>query len=366
MKVGIVWLPNVGKSTLFNALTKSYAADSANFPFCTIEPNVGVVDVKDPRVDALAEMSKTQKIIHATMNFVDIAGLVKGASTGEGLGNQFLATIREVDAIVQVVRHFEDDDVVHVEGKPDPIRDVEIINAELMIADLQTIEKKIPEFERKAKGNDEEARKMVAVLKKMQTILNEGRLAYDIADTLSEEEKKYVRTLTLLTFKPFIYAINVSEKDLVRADEITKHFQNLLKRPVAVVSAKFEADIMDLEDDEKAMFVEELTGGNDIRIPTLDDLIALAFDTVGLMYYFTTGEKETRARTIKKWFTAPQAAGVIHTDFERGFIKAEIVSYEKLMIAGWRSQAREKWFLRIEGKDYVMHDGDVVLFRFNV
>lgn len=234
---------------------------------------------------------------------------------------------------MQVVRHFEDDDVVHVEGKPDPMRDIEIINAELIIADLQTIEKKLPDRERKLKGNDEEAKKMVALLKRLQSVLSEGRLAIDIVHDLSEEEKKYVKTLTLLTFKPFIYAINVSERDLVRADEIKRSFAEKLQKPVAIVSAKFESEIMDLEDDEKALFVEELSGGSTTSIPTLDDLIALAFDTVGLMYYFTSGEKETRARTIKKGSTAPQAAGVIHTDFERGFIKAEVVSCEKLLSA---------------------------------
>ncbi len=366
MQIGIVGLPNVGKSTLFNALTRSYAADAANFPFCTIEPNIGMVEVRDPRVDVLSQISHTQKIIHAAINFVDIAGLVRWASSWEGLGNQFLAHIRECDAIVQVVRYFDDSEVVHVEGKPDPMRDVEIINDELMIADLQTIEKKLPEVERKLKWQDKDAQKLVPLLRRMQEHLGAWHLLIDLSDELSEEEKKLIKWFNFLTFKPFIYALNVSEKDMYHNQEIQQEFAKNLGKPVVVVCAKFEADMMWLSDEEREMFVEEMKWGNDIKIPTLDDLISLAFDTVGLMYYFTTGEKETRAWTIKKWWTAPQAAGVIHGDFERGFIRAEAVTYEKFVEAGGRSGAREKWYLRSEGKDYVVQDGDVLLFRFNV
>lgn len=366
MKIGIVWLPNVGKSTLFNALTKNYAADAANFPFCTIEPNVGIVDVKDPRVDTLAEFSHSLEKIYAAIKFVDIAGLVKGASQGEGLWNQFLATIREVDAIVQVVRHFEDDDVVHVEGNTDPFRDVEIINTELMLADLQTIEKILPDLERKLKGHDPEAQKLVGVMQKMRDFLAAGKLAWDIADELTPEEKNLLKPYNFLTYKPFIYALNVAESELKNASALQEEYLKKLDKPVAVVCAKFESEIMDLSGEEKEMFLEELQGWSSVKIPTLDDLIKLAFDTVGLMYYFTTGEKETRAWTVLKWSTAPQAAGAIHTDFQRGFIKAEVVSYAHFAEAGSRSKAREKGYLRLEGKEYIVQDGDVMIFKFNV
>lgn len=366
MQIGIVWLPNVWKSTLFNALTKSYAADAANFPFCTIEPNVGIVEVRDPRVEKLAEISHTQKTIYAAVNFVDIAGLVKWASQGEGLGNQFLSHIRECDAIVQVVRYFDDADVVHVEWKPDPYRDIEIINDELMIADLQSIEKKIPERERKLKWQDKEAQKVVPLLKRMQTHLWAGHLLITLQDDLSEEEKKLMKSFNFLTFKQFVYAVNVAEKDMARNYEIQQEFAKKLNTPVAIVCAKFETEMMWLSEEERELFVEEMKGGKDIHIPTLDDLIKLAFDAVGLMYYFTTGEKETRARTIKKWRTAPQAAGAIHGDFERWFIRAETVTYEKFVDAGGWSWAREKGYLRSEGKEYIVQDGDVMLFRFNV
>ncbi len=366
MKVWIVWLPNVGKSTLFNALTKNYAADAANFPFCTIEPNIGIVDVKDPRVDKLAELSNSQNTIHAAIKFVDIAWLVKWASQGEWLGNQFLATIREVDAIVQVVRHFEDDDVVHVEWKPNPLRDVEIINTELMLADLQTVEKILPEQEKKLKGHDPEVQKLVTILHKMRDYLAAWKLAWDIADELSHEEKNLLKPYNFLTYKPFVYALNVAESELKNAVTLQKEYQQKLWKPVAVVCAKFESDIMDLNPEEKEMFLQELWWWAESKIPTLDDLIKLAFDTVWLMYYFTTGEKETRARTVHKWSTAPQAAGAIHTDFERGFIKAEVVSYPQFAEAGSRSKAREKGYLRLEWKQYIVQDGDVMIFKFNV
>lgn len=366
MKIGIVWLPNVWKSTLFNALTKNYAADAANFPFCTIEPNVGVVEVKDSRVDQLAEISQSQKSIYATIDFVDIAWLVKGASQWEGLWNQFLANIREVDAIVQVVRHFEDDDVVHVEWWPDPLRDIEIINTELILADLQMIDNVMQWLQRKLKSQDPQVKKLYAILEKMKGYLETWKLAYDIAEELDDGQKELLKPYNFLTYKPFIYAFNVAEEDLVKAKQIIDTYTEQLHKPVTVVCAKFESDIMELDEEDKAMFVEELTGGKDMHIPTLDDLIALAFDTVGLMYYFTTWPKETRAWTVKKWSTAPQAAWAIHTDFERWFIKADVVTCDNFLASQGRAWAKDKGALRLEGKDYIVQDGDVMLFKFNV
>lgn len=365
MKIGIVWLPNVGKSTLFNALTQNYSADAANFPFCTIEPNIGIVEVKDERVDRLAEISETETKIYAAINFVDIAGLVKGASDGEGLGNQFLANIRETDAIVQVVRHFQDDDVVHVEGAPDPMRDVEIINTELMIADIQMIDNILGGLHKKVKSWDTDAKNLFDVLEKMKTYLNEGKLAYDMKDDLSTKELDLLKPYNFLTFKPFVYAINVTETDLKNAATLKTEFEEKLQRPVSIVSAKFESEIMEMDTEDKEMFLEDLKDGQDVMLPTLDDLIKLAFDTVGLMYYFTTGKKETRARTIPLNSTAPQAAWAIHTDFEKGFIKAETVSYENFVkVWGWAG-ARDNGVLKLEGKTYIVQDGDVMLFRFN-
>ena len=363
MKIGIVWLPNVWKSTLFNALTNTYAADAANFPFCTIEPNIGIVDVKDHRVDRLAQMSKTQKTIYASIKFVDIAGLVKWASTGEWLWNQFLSNIREVDAIVQVVRHFTTSEVVHVEWTTDPLRDISIINTELIFADMQSIEKKLPELERRMKAQDPEAKAQKMFYERLQQHLLDGKLLIELADTLNSEERQWIKYLQFLTYKPFLYAINVDESELINAESIKQEFAKKLWAPVAVVCATFEAQLIGMEQDDKQLFIEELKQGKDISIPTLDDLIRLAFDTVGLMYYFTTGEKETRARTIKKWATAPQAAGEIHTDFEKKFIRAETVNAEQLLEVGSWSAAKEKWLLRIEGKEYIMQEGDVVLFR---
>lgn len=362
MKIWIVGLPNVGKSTLFNALTNTYAADAANFPFCTIEPNIGIVDVRDPRVDQLAEMSKTKKTIYAAIKFVDIAWLVKGASKGEGLGNQFLSNIREVDAIVQVVRHFTSSEVVHVEWTTDPLRDVSIINTELIFADIQSIEKKLPDLERRMKTNDPEVKAQKAFYERLQQHLLDGKLLIELMDALNSEELLRTRQLQFLTFKPFLYAINVDEKELINAEAIKDEFAAKLGAPVAIVCATFEAQLIGMDDDEKQLFIEELQGENG-SIPTLNDLIRLAFDTVGLMYYFTTGEKETRAWTIKKWATAPQAAGEIHTDFEKNFIRSETVSVTKLLEAGGRWAAKEKWYLRIEWKDYIMQDGDVCNFR---
>lgn len=365
MKVGIVGLPNVGKSTLFNALTKNYSADAANFPFCTIEPNIGIVEVKDKRVDVLSEISQTETKIYAAIQFVDIAGLVKWASQGEGLGNKFLANIRETDAIVQVVRHFEDDDVVHVEWSPNPLRDVEIINDELMIADLQMVENILGWLHKKVKSWDADAKRLATVLEKIQTFLNQWKLAYEIKAELEEKDIQLLKPYNFLTYKPFVYAINVSEENLKNAEALKKEFEEKLQRPVAIVSAKFESEIMEMDADDKEMFLEDLKDGKDVELPTLDDLIKLAFDTVGLMYYFTTGKKETRAWTIPIASTAPQAAWAIHTDFERWFIKAETVSYDKFVEVGGWSGARDKGVLRLEGKTYIVQDGDVILFRFN-
>lgn len=359
MKIWIVWLPNVWKSTLFNALTNTYAADAANFPFCTIEPNIGIVDVRDPRIDRLAEMSKTKKIIYAAVKFVDIAGLVKWASKWEWLGNQFLSNIREVDAIVQVVRHFTTSEVVHVEWTTDPLRDVSIINTELIFADIQSIEKKMPDLERRLKANDTEAKAQKMFYERLMQHLLDGKLLITLADTMNAEELWRTKQLQFLTFKPFLYAINVDEKELPNAESIKKEFAEKLWAPIAIVCATFESQLIGMDQEEKQLFIEELWW----EVPTLDDLIRLAFDTVGLMYYFTTWEKETRAWTIKKWSTAPQAAGEIHTDFEKNFIRSETVSFEKLIEAWSRSAAKEKWYLRIEWKEYVMQDGDVCNFR---
>ncbi len=365
MKIGIVWLPNVWKSTLFNALTKNYSADAANFPFCTIEPNVWVVEVKDERVDALATISDTDTKIYAAINFVDIAGLVKWASDGEWLGNKFLAHIREVDAIVQVVRLFEDDDVVHVEWWPDPMRDVEIINLELIMADIQMIENILPWLQKKLKSRDVDVIKLVDVLERMKAHLEEEKLAIDMKDDLNEKELELLKAYNFLTFKPFVYALNVSEDNLKNGDALIKEWETLLQKPVTVVSAKFESELMEIDEDEKELFLDDLSDGWTVKLPTLDDLIKLAFDTVWLMYYFTTWKKETRARTVLKWSTAPQAAWAIHTDFEKWFIKAEVVSYSKFVEWwGW-SWSKEKGFLRLEGKEYIVQDGDVMLFRFN-
>lgn len=366
MKIGIVWLPNVGKSTLFNALTKSYVADAANFPFCTIDPNIGMVDVQDARLHQLAEVSGTQNIIPATINFVDIAGLVKWASAGEWLGNKFLSHIREVDAIVQVVRHFHDDDVVHVEWAPDPDRDRTIINDELILADMQSLEKKLPERERKTKSQDKEALRTVDVIQRCLHELEQGNLLNALYEEMHEADQQIVKSFHLLTTKSFVYALNISEKDLAQASSIVQEYQQKRNKPVVAVCAKMEAEMMDLDADDREVFLEEHQPADGSALPTLHDLISCAFDALGLMYYFTTGEKETRAWTVKKGSTAPQAAGVIHGDFERGFIRAETVQRDKFVEAWGRSGAKAKGYVRSEGKEYIVQDGDVMLFRFNV
>ncbi|HMT00883.1 MAG TPA: redox-regulated ATPase YchF [Candidatus Absconditabacterales bacterium] len=366
MKIGIVGLPNVGKSTLFNALTKSYAADAANFPFCTIEPNVGIVNVKDPRIEKLAEISKTQNLIYATIKFVDIAGLVRGASEGQGLGNKFLSHIREVDAILQVTRHFEDGDISHVEGSIDPIRDIEIIQTELMLSDLEQLEKTLDGYAKKAKSGDKEAIKLTEIINVVVAGLRQGKLVIDCLEDFSAEDKKLLQGYQLLTNKPFIYAVNVAQSELGKAPAIQKEFAEKLKKPVGIVCAHFESEMIEFSADERKEYLSELGHAQHLdHIPTLDDLIAVAFDTVGLMYYFTTGEKETRAWTIPKGSTAPQAAGAIHTDFEKGFIKAEVIAYEDFVADGGWAAGKEKGHVKLEGKEYIVKDGDIMLFRFN-
>lgn len=366
MKVGIVWLPNIGKSTLFNALTKSYSAPAENFPFCTIEPNIGIVDVKDPRIDKLSELSNTKKTIHANIEFVDIAWLVRGAGKGEWLGNKFLAHIREVDAIVQVLRFFNESDVNHVEWSVDPIRDAEIINWELAFADLEKIDKNLPALIKKAqKAWDKEAKALSAVLSKANDALLDGKMLNELE--FDDQEKKLIKAYNFLTIKPIIYAMNVSQEDIPNWQEIRKEFEEKLWAPVSIVCAKLESEMMDFSKEERVEFIKELLEiDHTDHIPTLDDLIALAFRTVGLMYYFTTWEKETRAWTIPVWSTAPQAAGAIHTDFERWFIKAEVVAYEDLVNLWSWAHAREKWLLKLQGKDYIVKDWDVMIFKFNV
>ena len=368
MKIWIVWLPNVWKSTLFNALTNSYSAPAENFPFCTIEPNVGIVDVKDPRIEKLAEISQTKKIIHANIEFVDIAGLVRWAWKWEWLGNKFLSNIREVDAIVQVLRYFKDADVVHVEWEVNLMRDIDIINSELIFSDLEKIERILPWIKKKMQTTwDKFLKREVEILELIQQTLEGNKLANTIVDQLDEQDMKLIRSYWFLTIKPFVYAINVWQDDIPNKDQIQKELQEKLQSPVVIVCAKLESEMMGMEKDEKIQFVSELLEIENIEnIPTLDDLITLAFDTVGLMYYFTTGEKETRAWTIKKWFTAPQAAGVIHTDFEKWFIKAEVVSYVDFVNYGWWNKAKENWKLRLEWKDYVVKDWDIIVFKFNV
>jgi GTP-binding protein YchF len=360
MKCGIVGLPNVGKSTLFNALTKAGIA-AENYPFCTIEPNVGIVSVPDRRLDVLAGIARPQKVVPAVVEFVDIAGLVAGASKGEGLGNKFLANIRETDAIAHVVRCFEDPNVVHVSGKVDPVSDIETINTELALADLETVEKQLAKHEKLAQtGGDKEAQRLVSVLRKLQKTLDAGRPARTVE--LSKEEQAVVRPLFLLTMKPTMYVANVAEKGSEEFLERVKSYAAKEGAPVVAISAAIESQIADLSDEDKAVFLEDLG----MAEPGLNRVIRAAYALLGLQTYFTAGPKEVRAWTIPAGATAPQAAGVIHTDFERGFIRAEVAGYDDFVAHGGEQGAKDAGKLRLEGKEYRVRDGDVIHFRFNV
>ena len=359
---GIVGLPNVGKSTLFNALTETASAQAANYPFCTIEPNVGRVAVPDPRLEKLAEIGKSQKILPTSLEFVDIAGLVRGASRGEGLGNQFLANIREVDAIIHVLRCFEDDDITHVEGGVDPIRDAEIIETELMLADLDSLEKRIVALQKKAKGNDREAAAQVALMEPLIAALREGQPARTAIPAGQEEA---VRRLQLMTSKPVLYVCNVEEASAATGNDFSKKVQARAEAEgaaVVVVSAAIEAEVSQLGAEDRKEFLE----GLGLADSGLDRVIAAGYGLLGLRTYFTVGPKETRAWTITAGTRAPQAAAVIHNDFERGFIACETVAYEDYVRYQGEAGAKEAGKLRIEGRDYVVQDGDVLLFRFNV
>ena len=365
MKLGIVGLPNVGKSTLFNSLTKA-GAESANYPFCTIDPNVGIVAVPDERLKLLGDFYHSKKVTPAVIEFVDIAGLVKGASKGEGLGNQFLANIREVDAIIHVVRCFEDENVVHVDGSIDPMRDIETINLELIFSDLEILERRIAKTTKTARM-DKEAAKELEFLKKIKAHLEEGRPASTI-ELEDEDQEGYMKEYNLLTYKPVIYAANVSEDDLADDAQSNPHVQKVREyaeetgSEVFALCAEIEQEISELEDDEKKEFLEDLG----IKQSGLEKLIVASYRILGLLSFLTAGEDETRAWTIKVGTKAPQAAGKIHSDFERGFIKAEVVNYRDLLESCSYAKAREKGLVRMEGKDYVVQDGDVILFRFNV
>lgn len=362
MKIWIVWLPNVGKSTLFNALTNTYAADAANFPFCTIEPNVGVVEVRDPRLYELARQSQSAKIIPATIDFVDIAWLVKGASQGQGMGNAFLGNIKNVDAIVHVVRHFADERIIHVNGRVDARADAETICTELMLADLDQVEKKIWQLTPKAKSGDATIKKNLSCLTQIKEHLTNGIWLHDILSTLDEDDRSFINTLHLLSAKPMIYAINVWLDDLPRHKEIKAQYDEQLGT-CCIVCAALEAEMIGMQADEKQSFVLDAVGDTTAPLPTLDTLIATAFDAVGLMYYFTTWPQETRAWTIPKWSSAPKAAGKIHQDFEKKFIRAEVIAYSDLAHYGSWTKAKEAGKLRIEGKEYIVQDGDVMYFR---
>ncbi|MBW7954768.1 redox-regulated ATPase YchF [Candidatus Gracilibacteria bacterium] len=358
MKIGIVGLPNVGKSTLFNALTKNYSADAQNFPFCTIEPNIGIVNVNDKRLEQIRKAVNGQKIIPATCEFIDIAGIVEGASKGEGLGNKFLANIREANAILQVVRIFKNDDIIHVSGKIDPKRDIEVINSELILADIETLNRRLIDNSRKAKSS-KEALEAQNIYQRVFQDLNNGKLAGSV---IKDEEQEFFKDLHLLTNKKFVYAANVSE-DMMDLDE--SKLQEILgvsvDTKVVPICAKLESDMIEMTEGEREDFLNEMG----LITTGLDDLIKASYDALGLQYYFTAGEKEVRAWTISVGATAPEAAGVIHTDFEKGFIKADVVNWKDLVDFGGWVGAREKARVRLEGKDYIVKDGDIMLFKFS-
>ncbi len=366
LRAGIVGLPNVGKSTLFNAVTRTRKAEAANYPFCTIDPNVGIVTVPDARLAVLQGIAKTNVVIPAAVEFVDIAGLVKGASDGEGLGNKFLTHIREVDAIVQVVRCFDDEDVLHVSGSVDPVRDIEVINTELMLADLETVRKKRERVAKEVKRGDKTAAAEDAVLAKIETALDSGKPALTV--TLTPEERVLSTQFFLLSDKPTIFACNVKEGDLATADsnsyvtKVREYVSAHLSCEAVVISAQIESDLVDLEPAEAQEFLKELG----VSESGIGALIRSTYHLLGLQTYFTAGEKEVRAWTIHQGDTAPKAAGVIHSDFERGFIKAETVAYVDLVACGSVAAARDKGLYRMEGKEYIVKDGDVLLFKFNV
>ncbi|MBG1268366.1 redox-regulated ATPase YchF [Nostoc sp. WHI] len=362
LRAGIVGLPNVGKSTLFNAVVANAKAEAANFPFCTIEPNVGVVAVPDERLDTLAKIASSAQTIPARVEFVDIAGLVKGASQGEGLGNQFLSHIREVDAIVHVVRCFENDDIIHVAGSVDPARDIEIINIELGLSDLSQIERRIDRTRKQARTS-KDAQFEITVLEKLAAALNEGKSVRQVS--LNEEEAEIIKGLELLTYKPIIYAANVSEDELATGNAFVETVRQITateNAQVVIVSAQVEAELVELPEADKADFLASLG----VEEGGLKSLIRATYTLLGLRTYFTCGPKETRAWTINTGMSAPQAAGVIHSDFERGFIRAETVAYKDLVTTGSMNAAKEKGLVRSEGKEYIVQEGDVMLFRFNV
>lgn len=361
--IGIVGLPNVGKSTLFNAITKAGAAEAANYPFCTIEPNVGMVTVPDERLEKLAEIVNPEKIVHATVEFVDIAGLVKGASKGEGLGNKFLSNIRSTAAICQVIRCFEDENVIHVDGDINPIRDIEVINTELIFADIETVDKAIEKHEKLARNKIKESQELMNILPKLKKHLEEFKLLNTLELTI--EEKNILKNYQFLTLKPMIFAANVSEEDLATGNdyvEMVKKYAESIGSAVVIVSAKVEAELQEMDEESKKEFLESLG----VKEAGLNRLIRAGFKLLGLQTYFTAGQKEVRAWTIKIGDTAPKAAGEIHSDFEKGFIRAKVVSYEDFIKnSGWK-MSQENGVLRLEGKEYVVQDGDLMEFLFNV
>ncbi len=363
-KCGIVGLPNVGKSTLFNALTKTAAAQAANYPFCTIEPNTGEVAVPDPRLKKIAGVTGSKEVIPTRISFVDIAGLVRGASKGEGLGNQFLANIREVDAIVHVLRCFEDDDITHVEGRIDPVADAETVETELMLADLESLERRTLQMQKRATGKDKEAQTLLPMMEQALALLQNGKPVRVLLDGIAAEDLKILRGLNLLTSKPVLYVCNVAEGDAAEGNAESRRVEEMAKAQGAmtvVISAAIEAEVAQLSDEEAAEYLEAMG----LEEPGLDRLIRAGYELLDLITFFTSGPKETRAWTVQKGAKAPQAAGVIHTDFERGFIRAQTIGYSDFVTLGGEVAARDAGKARDEGKEYVVTDGDVMLFKFN-